>query len=809
MPNRTSSTPTVGASSTEPVLRGLVALGPALVADRARDTISLTLTPAGLEVRAERAGRTGPSTVPELVPWPRLAGFDADRQVALPGGGVGHLLVVVGSRPDGTTVALHRFAASAPQVSSLVTAMVPWAQRWAVARGGSSILARVTARASAGITGIRERAGAVAGLAWEQVQQIGWVAAGTDAMRRVAVRNPAHGLGERRRLAPLVAAGMVLAVFAGGATTVASAGARTIHHAPLDVGNRDMTALVPAAASVPVHLAPATSRPIAAPPSLVGQPALRPHEVFGYAPYWTLPESTGFNVADLTTLAYFSVDANGNGSIDESGPGWNGYQSQDLVNLVDRAHTAGDRVVLTVTCFSQSALDQITSDPQAAGTLSSALVPLVAAKNLDGVNFDFEGTGSADRAGLTKLLTSVSHSLHAANPHWQVTMATYASAAGDPNGFYDVAALAPAMDGFFVMAYDMNDPVVPSATAPLVGGGFNDNEALAQYTAVVPAAKVILGVPYYGYDWPTTDGTRSAQSMGAPTPLSYGEIAAAGHPTYWDPSTQTAWTSYEVGGQWHETFFDNPVSLALKAELASFYRIGGVGIWALGMDGNDPAMLAALVGKAAPVKDYSTGPTSTSSSVSPPGTASTTPATTATTGTPAPGGGASPTGGQTTAEWQGRWYQLTAVSAPSLQSFAGATDLGPLQAFQTGVPALACLETGTPPEVWHLATMPGTDLVLAVNPVQCVSAAFTFPAPSDTGASPPTTTTTAPPTPTTTTTAPPTTTTTAPPTTTTTAPPTTTIAAAASASASASASSSGTSTSTPGAGTAKVGTVTG
>ena len=75
-------------------------------------------------------------------------------------------------------------------------------------------------------------------------------------------------------------------------------------------------------------------------------------------------------------------------------------------------------------------------------------------------------------------------------------------------------------------------------------------------------------------------------------------IAAAGHPTYWDPVTDTPWTAYQVGTQWHRTYFDDPTSLALKAQLANFFHMAGVGIWALGMDGNNPANLAALLGNA-------------------------------------------------------------------------------------------------------------------------------------------------------------------------------------------------------------------
>jgi hypothetical protein len=538
--------------------------------------------------------------------------------------------------------------------------------------------------------------------------------------------DPQHGQG-RRRVAPIAVGLMALVLLAGStsASFVSAAGAGRRGHASgangQVTGNRTQAAAVHLAPALPA----ATSTPAPAPPSLAGSAPLQPHEIFGYAPYWTLPESSGFEVADLTTLAYFSVDANGDGTLDESGPGWNGYESQDLVSLVDRAHAAGDRVVLTVTDFSQGSLDAITSDPNAAARLSSALITAVAAKNLDGVNFDFEGQGSADRNGLTNLITQVSRALHAANPHWQVTMATYASAAGDSTGFYDVAALAPAVDGFFVMAYDMNDRTTPSATAPLTGGGFNDTEALQQFTAVAPASKIILGVPFYGYDWPTTDGTVTAQATGGETPLSDAVIAASGHPTYWDPSTDSAWTSYQVGQQWHETYFDDPTSLAMKAQLAASFHIAGLGIWALGMDGNDPSMLAALLGNAPPVKDYTTGPTTTSA-----------PASSSTTTTTGPAG----SGFTTTGVWNTATVPLHAVAPPA--SDGNAVYLGTVVHLATDDPALACLQSGPPLKVWSFSTLPGVDVVVASQPEDCATAMWTFSPPPTTntgsGGAPPT-----------------------------------------------------------------------
>jgi hypothetical protein len=88
-------------------------------------------------------------------------------------------------------------------------------------------------------------------------------------------------------------------------------------------------------------------------------------------------------------------------------------------------------------------------------------------------------------------------------------------------------------------------------------------------------------------------------------------VAATNGPSYWDRTSQTPWTAYQNGSQWHQVYFDDPTSLALKARLANAYRIAGVGVWALGMDGNDPAMLAALLGNASPAK-YLVGPNSSS-----------------------------------------------------------------------------------------------------------------------------------------------------------------------------------------------------
>jgi len=582
-----------------------------------------------------------------------------------------------------------------------------------------------------------------------------------DGVRRLRARAErlAAGAGElHRRRGPipllaglssvlLVTASMVALVASGPVTEAAAHGQGSASSLALsavaanDVNTSSMAtvAAVLRGDGKSLNLPRATAPPAAAPASVTDEPPLRPHEVFGFAPYWTLPQSGGFDVGAMTTLAYFSVDANPDGSLVESGAGWNGFESQALADLVTRAHAAGDRVVLTVTCFDQGALDAITSDPSAPARLSAAVVAAIAAKNLDGVNIDFEGNGSADQNGLTNLVSAVSTAVHTANPHDQVTMDTYASSAGDPGGFYNVKALAPAVDGFFVMSYQLNLSATPSATSPLTSTMFSDLTTAKEYTAAVSGSKVILGTPFYGYDWPTTDGTLTAQATGGAVPITYGQVVASGHPIYWDPVTNTAWTSYQDGGQWHEDFFENPQSLYLEAQLAQSFGLDGVGIWALGMDGNDPSMVTALDGFAPPLKVTDTGPASTAASspattttTAPPPTTTTAPPPTTTTAPPPTTTTAPPTTTTTTPTYTytGVWSSTSVTLTRAAPGVLGPPHtfqvVGQLTGFSTSDPAVACLESAPSLMVWELDANPSDLVAGGTAPADCTTAYFTF-----------------------------------------------------------------------------------
>ena len=78
-------------------------------------------------------------------------------------------------------------------------------------------------------------------------------------------------------------------------------------------------------------------------------------EVFGYHPYWMGTSWQNYNFDLISTLAYFSAEANTNGSL-ENLHGW------PITGLINEAHDHGTNVVLCVTLFSSSGIETLLSN---------------------------------------------------------------------------------------------------------------------------------------------------------------------------------------------------------------------------------------------------------------------------------------------------------------------------------------------------------------------------------------------------------------------------------------------------------------
>src|SRR5438046_318135 len=124
-------------------------------------------------------------------------------------------------------------------------------------------------------------------------------------------------------------------------------------------------------------------------------------------------------------------------------------------------------------------------------TTVAAAVREVKAKGVDGVNIDYEGLdgscGTSDPYWAQHAMTAFAQKMRAAlGSSYYLSIDTYAAAASDGYGFFDVAGLSAYADSFFVMAYDLeysNYSRFPTTcsrfclgtTSPLTGYFYNDN----------------------------------------------------------------------------------------------------------------------------------------------------------------------------------------------------------------------------------------------------------------------------------------------------------------------------------------------
>lgn len=364
------------------------------------------------------------------------------------------------------------------------------------------------------------------------------------------------------------------------------------------------TALSSVAVSLP-------SRPGATAPDLPARPfagGLGSHVVLGFLPSYEVGYAASIDYGALSEVAYSGLEARPHGRILHAGAGWDDLVNGQVAPMVSAAHAAGDRALLTVYSVNQKILAGLASDPSSGAALATSLAAILREYGFDGVDLDLEGQEAAARAGFVRFMAAFSARLGALDPSATIVLNTFPQSAVDPASFFDVRALAPYVDQFFVMAYDMSDQQSPGATAPLTGAELSDASSLASYVATVPASKVILGIPFYGYDFTATRGTLPADTIGVPYPVSYDAVLAAGRRVLWDPGTETPYNSFRRGGQWHQTWFDNPVSVALKVALAAAYHCAGVGAWELGMANGQDEMTVLLDGGSPPLRSPGGGP---------------------------------------------------------------------------------------------------------------------------------------------------------------------------------------------------------
>jgi len=321
-------------------------------------------------------------------------------------------------------------------------------------------------------------------------------------------------------------------------------------------------------------------------------------EVFGYHPYWMGTAWQNYNYNLLSTIAYFSAEATATGDL-------NNLHGWPVTGLINIAHNNGVDVVLCVTLFSNSDLVTLLSNATYRQNLIDNLLTQVQAGNADGVNVDFESFPVSQKQNMVQFITDLTNTFHTEIPGSQVTLATPAV---DWNDGWDYNALATVSDGLFIMGYDYyySGSSSTGPNAPLTGGGYTVSWTVNDYLNKTnnQADKLIIGCPYFGFEWPAASSSAGASTTDTGSAKFYAEMEgnALSYGKLWHESSQTPWYRYQ-NPNWIQGWYDDSLSLSLKYDFAINNDLLGVGVWAMGYDGSNPELwdlLSAKFGANAP-----------------------------------------------------------------------------------------------------------------------------------------------------------------------------------------------------------------
>ncbi|MCK4577578.1 MAG: T9SS type A sorting domain-containing protein [Candidatus Marinimicrobia bacterium] len=320
--------------------------------------------------------------------------------------------------------------------------------------------------------------------------------------------------------------------------------------------------------------------------------ALQPtKEIIGYLPYWQYGSYSSLNYDLLTQINYFSAELGPDGSITND-HGWT------TIDLVTYAHARGVKVKLTATLFGGTDLETLLGSPTNRQRAIDNLLSKVQSMDADGVDIDFELMPADQQGNMIIFMQALTAAFRDNIPGAIITMAMPAVDWGNPPR-WDYLALANIVDALFIMGYDYHWDGSQKAgpVSPLDGFSRNVRWTVDDYLAKTGSntAKIVLGLPYYGRDWPVISFVKYATTIGKgrSTLYSAAVVDAQTHGRQWDATSSSPWFNYADNDN-RQVWYDDSLSLALKYELALDKDLAGVGMWALGYDGTRQELWGAL-----------------------------------------------------------------------------------------------------------------------------------------------------------------------------------------------------------------------
>lgn len=253
-----------------------------------------------------------------------------------------------------------------------------------------------------------------------------------------------------------------------------------------------------------------------------------------------------------------------------------------IINAAKNHHVAP---LLSITNEGESNFDpalahEIFINTQLQYILFNNVLHVMQSKGYYGLNINFERLYPEDRYLYNDFLRNAVDFFHQYNYPVSTALVpkTYDMTTGEWWGGHDYKAQGEILDFVIIMTYDWGCIACP----PMAVAPVNEIRKVLDYAVtVIPREKILMGVPFYGFDWtlPFITGDR-ANLVGYREAL---QLAIRyGATIEYDPLFQAPFFYYvSESGQQHVVWYDDARSFQAKYNLVIEYDLLGVSYWSL------------------------------------------------------------------------------------------------------------------------------------------------------------------------------------------------------------------------------------
>lgn len=234
--------------------------------------------------------------------------------------------------------------------------------------------------------------------------------------------------------------------------------------------------------------------------------------------------------------------------------------------------------------FNTELIGKILNNKEAQQTLINNVVNTIKSKRFAGVIVDFERIPPKDRENYNDFLRSLTAVLHRQNYLTATALApkTSGTQAGPWYEAHDYRAHGEIVDFVILMTYEWGwSGGPPRPVAPI-----NEVLKVLNYAVtVIPRNKIMMGIPFYGYDWtlPYVPGGKFAEAIGNKEAVERAEKYGA--EIKYDYTAQSPhYNYYDENSKEHVVWFEDARSIKAKFNIVKQYHLRGISYWTLGKE---------------------------------------------------------------------------------------------------------------------------------------------------------------------------------------------------------------------------------